>query len=191
MRCTLRVILLSALLTPDPSHCQDRTLYISPLISYDTFHTPGFADGIDFGAGAGVHITPSLALSASVTFGQRSQTFDQIAGSQSINARLISIAGSIEVLVLGRPGSAAVAAALGAGRISSSVDAQTISLGALGSIPIPARSSARGFLQAGFAGEIPISPDLFVVILPSIRLYTAPSTSADLSIAGGLRVGIL
>ncbi|HMK38323.1 MAG TPA: hypothetical protein VK569_03215 [Bacteroidota bacterium] len=191
MRCTLRVILLSALLTPDPSHCQDRTLFVSPLISYDTFQTPGFANGIDLGAGAGLRISRSLALSATVTFGQRSQTFDLIGESQDVNARIVSLAGSFEILFLGNPGSAALAATLGAGRVSSTVDAQTISLGALGSLTIPARSSARGFLQAGLAGELPISADLFVVILPSARFYTAPSTSADFSLAGGLRVGIL
>jgi hypothetical protein len=191
MRCRFYVILLSALLAPDVSLSQDHTFYISPLLSYDSFRTSGFDYGIDFGAGAGVRIGPSLAISASVAFGERTLTFDVIGGSQSIGARLFAIGGSLEVFLLGRPGGAGLAATFGAGRISSTIDAQKVSLGALGSVTIPERSSSRGFLQTGIAGELPLSADVVVVILPSVRLFTPLSSSADFSFTGGLRVGIL
>ena len=191
MRFTLSVILLFTLLTPDSSSCQDRTLYISPLLSYDSFRTPGFDYGLDPGAGAGVRISPSLGVSASVAFGRRTLTFDVIGGSQSFNARLVAIGGALEVLLAGRPGGAGLAATIGAGRISSTFDAQTISLGALGSITLPGHSSTRSFLQAGVAGELPLSADVAVVLIPSVRLFIPPASSADFSFAGGLRVGIL
>jgi hypothetical protein len=190
MRCTLFVILLPALLTPDSSLCQERTFYLSPLLSYDSFRTPGFDYGVDFGAGAGVRISPSLVISASVSFGHRTLTFDVIGGSQSFNARLVAIGGSLEVLLLGRPGGAGLAATFGAGRISSIFDAQTVSLGALGSVTLPGHSSARGFMQTGIAGEIPLSADVVFVVLPSVRFFTPLSSTADFSFAGGLRVGI-
>lgn len=191
MRCMLTVILFSFLLTPEFSFCQDHTLYISPLVSYDSFRTPGFDYGVDFGAGAGIRIGPSLLISGSIAFGQRSLTFDVIGGSQSLSARLVALGGSLEVLLLGRTGGAGLAATFGAGRISSTFDAQTISLGALGSITLPGHSSARSFIQTGIAGELPLSADVAVVILPSVRLFTPFTSSADLSFAGGLRVGIL
>jgi hypothetical protein len=46
-------------------------------------------------------------------------------------------------------------------------------------------------MQAGIAGEFPLSADVAVVLLPSVRLFTPLSSSADFSFAGGLRVGIL
>jgi hypothetical protein len=191
MRGMLCVTLLSALLTPDTSLCQDHTFYISPLLSYDSFRTPGFDYGVDFGGGAGFRISPSLVVSASVGFGRRSLTFDVIGGSQTLGARLVTVGGSLEVLLLGRPGGAGVAAEFGAGRISSTVDAQTVSLGALGSVTLPERSSARNFVKAGLAVELPLSADVVVVILPSLRFFTPLSSSPDFSLAGGLRVGIL
>ena len=191
MRLSLLVILISTLLTPDSSFCQDRPLYLSPLLSFDSFRVPGFDYGVDYGAGAGLRISPSLVLSASVAIGQRSLTFDVIGGSQSFSARLFAIGASLEVLLLGRPGGAGLAATFGAGRISSTFDAQTVSLGALGSVSIPGHSSAQSFLQGGIAGELPLSADVVVVILPSIRLFTPLSSPADFSFAGGLRVGIL
>jgi hypothetical protein len=170
---------------------QDRTLSLSALISYDSFRTPGFDYGVDFGAGAGIRILPSLVFSAAAAFGHRSLTFDVIGGSQSFGARLFAIGVSLEVLLLGRPGGAGVAATFGAGRISSTFDARTVSLGALGSVTLPGHSSVRSFMQAGIAGEFPLSADVAVVLLPSVRLFTPLSSSADFSFAGGLRVGIL
>jgi hypothetical protein len=191
MRFSFLLILVPSLLTPDLSFCQDHTLYISPLLSYDSFRVPGFDYGVDYGAGAGFRISPSLVLSATVAFGQRSLTFDVIGGSESFSARLFAIGASLEVHLLGRPGGAGLAATFGAGRISSTFDALTVSLGALGSVTIPEHSSAQSFMQGGIAGELPLSADVVVVILPSVRLFTPLSSPADFSFAGGLRVGIL
>ncbi len=190
MRC-LFFFLSSALLIPASAVCQDHSLYLSPLLSYDNFRAPGFDYGVDFGAGAGVRISPSLVVSASAAFGRRSLSYDVVGGSQSLTAGIFTFGGSLEVLILGRPGGTHIAMTLGGGRISSTFDARTVSLGALGSITIPAHEESRGFLQAGLAGEIPISPNIGLVILPSARFFTPLAQSADLSLAGGLRVGIL
>jgi hypothetical protein len=190
MRSTLFVILLSTLLTPDSSLCQEHSLYLSPLLSYDSFRTPGFDFGFDFGAGAGFRISHSLVISGSVALGGRTVTFDVIGGSQSLSARIVAIGGSLEVLILGRPGGAGVAATFGAGRISSTFDAHTVSLGALGSVTLPGHSSARSFVQTGISGEIPLGAGVAVVVIPSVRFFTPLSSSADFSLAGGLRVGI-
>jgi hypothetical protein len=191
MRCTFFLILLSTLLTPGTLRSQEHSFSLSALLSYDSFRTPGFDYGVDFGAGAGVRISPSLGVTASVAFGSRTLTFDVIGGSESFNAKLVAIEGSLEVLILGRPGGAGLAATIGGGRISSTLDAHTVSLGALGSITIPGHSGTRSFVQAGVAGEIPLSADVAVVVLPSVRLFTPLTSSADFSFAGGLRVGIL
>ena len=63
MRARFLFILLSALTSSGLLYGQDRTFYISPLLSYDNFHTPGFDYGMDFGAGAGICITQSISLS--------------------------------------------------------------------------------------------------------------------------------
>jgi hypothetical protein len=190
MRARLLLILLSALMTPGLLRGQDRPLYVSPLLSYDNFHTPGFDFGMDFGAGAGLRVSPSISVSAAVLFGPRTLTFDAVAGSQSFTARIFSIEGSVEFLILGRPGSG-VSASFGAGRISGTIDAQSVSLGALGSVTIPERSVARGFLEPGLTGEIPLSQAVGVVIHPSARFFSPLSSPVDFSFAGGLRVGIL
>jgi len=190
MRARLFIVLLSALTTPALLQGQERTLFVSPLLSFDNFHTPGFDYGMDFGAGAGIRLTPSVSISAAVAFGPRTLTFDAVGSPEIFNARLFSITGSIEFLLLGRPG-AGVSAALGAGRISGTIDPQTVSLGALGSISIPERSVARGFIAPGLTGVIPLSPEVGVVIHPSARLFSPLSSQVDFSFEGGLRVGIL
>jgi hypothetical protein len=183
-------ILLSTLLTPGELFSQEHLFSLSALLSYDSFRTPGFDYGFDLGARAGVRISPSLGVSGSVALGHRTLTFDVIGGSQSFNARLVAIEGALDVLIVGRPGGAGLAATIGAGRVSSTFDAQTVSLGALGSITLPGHSSTRSFMQAGVAGELPLSADVAVVLLPSVRLFIPPASSADFSFAGGLRVGI-
>jgi hypothetical protein len=190
MRGSFSLILLCALLTPKEALSQDHTLFISPLISYDRFRTPGFDGGIDFGAGAGVRITPSISVSASAAFGQRTVTYDVIGGSQAESAKLVTLGGSIEFLLLGDQAGAGIAATLGGGWLSGTFDAQKISLGALGSVTIPEHSISRGFVETGVAGRVPLSASVAVVILPSLRLFSPFSTSPDFSIGGGLRVGI-
>ncbi len=190
MRARLLFVFLFALVTPGLLHGQDRTLFVSPLLSFDSFHTPGFDYGMDFGAGAGIRLAPSIFIAAAFAFGPRTLTFDAVGGTEDFNARLFSIEGSIEFLLLGRPGSG-VSAAIGAGRMSGTVDAQSISLGALGSVVIPERSVARGFLEPGFTGEIPLSATVGVVLHPSARLFSPLSSQVDFSFEGGLRVGIL
>jgi hypothetical protein len=187
----LLFILFSALLIPSAAVCQDRFLYLSPLLSYDNFRTPGFDYGFDFGAGASARISPAVMVSASVAFGRRSLAYDVVGGSGSLSAGIFALGGSLEILFLGRAGGTNVAATFGGGKITVTIDARTVSLGALGSITIPSREESRGFLQAGLAGEVPISPNVGFVILPSVRLFTPLSQTADLSLAGGLRVGIL
>ena len=191
MRGSFSLILLSALLTPKESLSQDHALFISPLISYDRLRTPGFDGGVDFGAGAGMRVSPSVSVSVSATFGQRTLTYDVIGGSQSTSARLITLGGSVEFLVLGDRAGAGIAATLGGGWLSGTFDAQKISLGALGSVTIPGHSISRGFVETGLAGRVPLTPDFAVVILPSLRLFSPFTTSPDFSIGGGLRVGIL
>ncbi|HTY60549.1 MAG TPA: hypothetical protein VMF59_17120, partial [Bacteroidota bacterium] len=178
-------------LTPGGARSQERPLYISPLVSYDSFRTPGFDSGVDFGAAAGLRISPSIAVSASVATGTRTVMFDVIGGSESLSARIISAHASLEFLLLGRPGAAGLSAAIGAGRISSTIRAHTVSLGALGSLLIPEQSAARTFFEAGLAGTIPLAPDVALVMLPSVRFYSPISSSPDLSLSGGLRVGVL
>jgi hypothetical protein len=191
MRFILPLILLSVLLIPGTALTQDRSFFVSPILSYDSFRTPGFDYGIDYGAAAGVRLSPALSLSATFAFGRRSLTFDVIGGSGSIGARLFAVGGSLEILLMGRAGSAQASASLGAGRISGTFDAYQVSLGALGSVTIPGHSSAQNFIQAGITGEIPLSGALSLVILPSARFFTPLSSQADFSFAGGLRVGIL
>ncbi len=191
MRFTLRALLLSALLIPGLSLSQERPLYISPLLSFENFRTPGFGYGMDFGAGAGVRITPSLVLSASVATGTRSITIDVIGGSQNLSGRIVVAEVSLEMLLWGRAGGTGLAASLGGGRFSGTVDAHAVALGALGSVTLPEQSAARGYARAAVTGEFPLAADVVAVISPALRFFTPVSSSLDFSIAGGLRVGIL
>ena len=191
MRATLCVILFVPLLTPGSARSQDRPLYLSPLVSYDSYRTSGFDPGVDFGAAAGVRISPSIVISASVATGTRTRTFDVIGGSENLSTRLTSAGASLEILLLGRPGGAGVSAAIGAGRISSTIGAHTVSLGALGTLQIPEQTAARTFLETGIAGALPLAANVVFVICPSVRFSSPISSSPDLSFSGGLRVGFL
>jgi hypothetical protein len=191
MRFILPLILLYVFLSAGTTLSQDRSFYVSPLLSYEKFRTQDFDYGIDYGAAAGVRLSDALSLSASAAFGRRTLSFDVIGGTGSIGAGLVTVSGSIELLLLGRAGSAQASATLGAGRIFSTFDAYRVSLGALGSVTIPAHSSAQNYIQAGVTGEIPLTAGVSVVILPSVRFFAPLSSQADFSIAGGFRVGIL
>lgn len=192
MRRISCVLFVLAFLFSEFSDAQEHVFYFSPIVSFDSFHSLGFDSGFDYGIGAGVRLNPTFTVSIAALFGERTPTFDLIGATGSLDTKLSSFEGSLEVLVLGQSGRAELSVTGGGGLLSSSVGPHTISLGALGSLTLPGSSTSQGFLRAGLAAALPLGRAVELVIIPSLRRLTPVSSSTnDVAIAGGLRVGIL
>jgi hypothetical protein len=136
-------------------------------------------------------LNTDLLLSAAVAYTQRSLRFDVIGGQRALGARLFVYECSLEILALGHAGKAELAATLGGGGAATTLDAYAVSVGALGSVAVPERSGTEGFVKAGLVAGIPLSPTVNVILLPAVRFFAPFSLpSADISVSGGLRVGI-
>ncbi|HXX65002.1 MAG TPA: hypothetical protein VEO56_14475 [Bacteroidota bacterium] len=192
MRRISCVLLILALPLSEFSVAQGHAFYFSPIISFDSFHSLGFDSGLDYGIGAGVRLNPTLTFSVAALFGERTPTFDLIGATGTLDTKVSSYEGSLEVLALGQAGRAELSVIVGGGLLSSSVGPHSVSLGALGSLTVPGSSSSQGFFQAGLAAGLPLGRAVEIVIIPSLRRLTPVSSSSnDVAIAGGLRVGIL
>jgi hypothetical protein len=189
-RVVCATFLLVSLCSCD-SRSQGHLLFISPFTSYDSFRSLGFSHGFDFGASAGVRLTPSLTFVADLGFGARTEPFDLIGGSDRLDLRLTIYEATLEQLLFGRPDAVAADLLIGGGGISSSVDGHTVSLGALGSVTVPPRSDNAGYLIAGLRGVCPLTPDAALTIAPMIRIFRPfTESTTDISISGGVRVGL-
>jgi hypothetical protein len=191
MRRLLCATILIASLSLCDAQSQDHIFFLSPLVSYDSFRSLGFPNGIEYGAAAGIRLTSTLALAATVALGDRSQPFDLIGGSDQFHVRVIAYGATLEHTFAGEPGSVEAAVLLGGGGVFSAVEKRTVSAGALGVVTIPGRSQTRSFLHAGVRGSIPLTRNVAMTLSPALRVFTPFSSSAaDFSIAGGIRVGL-
>jgi hypothetical protein len=186
------IVLLLLLLVPTGSHSQHISLSLTPQFSHDTFHALGFEAGIDLGIAVGARIDSAVMIGASIAYGRRSRQYDAVEETEALNAGLLIYGCSVEFPVLGRDGGTQVTATIGGGGISTTVEKRTVSAGALGRITIPARTDARGYVQAGALVGIPVFARIDLVVQPVLRIL-APLSSpvADMSIAGGIRVRII
>ena len=124
-------------------------------------------------------------------FGSRTVQYDIVGGTNTLDARTVSYTMMLSARLLGGYEGAELAAVLGGGALFTSVDARTISAGALGTITIPPRSETRALVLAGVSAALPLSPRLAFMLEPTIRLMAPMSSSTlDYSIAGGLRVDL-
>jgi hypothetical protein len=172
-------------------YSQGHLLSLSPLVSFDSFHSLGLSPGVDFGAAAGIRLMPTVTFMTTLSFGTRNEPFDLIGASDHFNVRIIVYEATLEQFLLGEPDGAAVAILLGGGGLSSTIDARSVSLGALGSMTVPPRSDTEGFLVTGLRGIFPLTSGAAVTIAPRLRVFRPfASSTTDLSITGGIRVGL-
>jgi len=183
-------LFLCALLIMQTGRAQEHSLSLSPFISYDRFQASGFDAGLDYGAALSVRVVDGLSVRAGAALGSRSTTFDVAGGTRNLNGRLSELSLSMEYRIIGTGGSPSLLLSLGGGRISTTVDATTVSLGALGTLTIPAHAASHGFAEGGLTGILPVSRGVGIFLRPALRSTGAGSNSPDVSIAGGLRVGL-
>jgi len=191
MRLIPFALILCTLLVPAAGRAQEHELTLSPFLSYDRYRHSGFDAGLDYGAAAAVHVAEGFSLRAEAAFGTRSIPFDVVGGTQFLSGTITQFSLSAEYRLLGTVRGLALSLSLGAGRIATRVDGTTVSLGALGSLPIPARTGGRGFFEGGATAEAHIAGSVGVFIRPALRTGAAGSAAADVSLEGGLRVGLL
>lgn len=171
---------------------QLHTFFVSPVASFESYRALGLDPGAGFGVSLGSNVSQSLAFSASLLFGSRTRSFQALGAPDQIRVRIVSIEAGVEHLLIGEPGGICGSLVAGGGAVSSSTDGRTVSLGALGTMEIPARSHTDGFLAAGVRGMLPFGSSIALTIAPVVRFFTPfASSPADLSISGGLRVGLL
>jgi len=189
MRLIPFALILCALPFPGTGRAQEHALTFSPFLSYDRYQGSGFDAGFDYGAAAALRLAAGLSVRAEASFGPRTITYDVVGGTQSLSGRVSEISLGAEYRLWGSATSAALSLSLGGGRIGATVDATTVSLGALGTLTIPARSSAHGFLEGGLTAAVPLTGRVGVFLRPAYRSGAA-GPAADYSLEGGLRVGL-
>jgi hypothetical protein len=191
MRRTLFFCCLAIALLPVPSRSQDHSVYLSPLLSVESFNALSLGSGLSVGGSVSFDFTDPLRASCAVLFGTRTAAFDLIGTTGHLDVHTVTYAGSVSYRFLGTREGGELAAALGGGAVVSSVDAMTVRAGGLGSITIPARKESHGVLLAGLSGAWPLSSRLALTCEPAVRFVTPfASGQADYVIAGGLRVAL-
>ncbi len=177
---------------PSVGHSQFKHLSFTALLSHDSYHTLGFVSGIDMGGSLGYRPDSVIQISGSLFFSKRSVSFDLIGDTRSLDARMYTIACAVEYAFLGHQGQWTLSALAGGGAIVTSTDAMMVSLGAAGTVGIPARRTTSGFLQTGLRFALPFAPRFEAVVQPALRFSTPiSSATGDVSLAGGLCVLLL
>ncbi|HUI09583.1 MAG TPA: hypothetical protein VL221_04595 [Bacteroidota bacterium] len=190
MRLVTILLILYALLIPDAGFAQEHAFTLSPFLSYDRYRISGFDAGFDYGAALGVRIADRLALRAEAAFGSRSIAFDAIGGTESLGAHLTELSIGAEYRLIGDARGASLSLSLGGGRLAATVDAATVSLGALGTLAVPSRASARNFLEGGLTACLPLAGGLGLFVRPALRAAVQAPAASDFSVEGGLRVAL-
>jgi len=189
MRLTPFALILCALPLPGRSCAQEHALTLSPFLSYDRYQGSGFDAGFDYGAAAALRLAGGLSIRAEAAFGPRTITYDVPGGTQFLTGRISQVSLSAEYRLIGSAAGTAVSLSVGGGRIGTTVDETTVSLGALGTLAIPARTAAHGFAEAGMTACTPISRNVGMYIRPALRSGLT-GAAADISLEGGFRVGL-
>ena len=178
-------------LLPALSFPQERTVYLTPLVSFDSYSALDLGNGMSFGASLSADVAGPVRVTCAALFGTRSVAFDRIGRRSALDVHVNAYAGSVSVRILGNREGGELAAALGGGAVVSSVDALTVPAGGLGSITVPSRSETRGFITAGLAAALPFSSRVALTCEPSLRFVTPlASAPVDFIIAGGIRVSL-
>jgi hypothetical protein len=162
---------------------------LTPLLSFDTFHSLGFTSTPGYGALLAVPIAGAFSCDLTAVFSTPNIIFDNIGGTTSAAVRVTRLQAAVAIRVAGDDHSIGVALVGGGGTILSHVPPMTISLGALGSHAIPDRSSGNGFLLGGLRFEAAIAPQLGFVVTPAVRFVSTEGRfHRDVSVAGGISV---
>lgn len=173
------------------SSAQNLRFSVTPFLSYDSYRGLGFEPGMNAGLSAQFRFTDDLIGGATVSFGDRDITVDLISTSRRLTANLVSYSADVEIRVAGDSGGMELLFAAGAGGVTSSTEGMRLSLGAAGMLDVPSRSDTRNFVEAGAHALLPLSGRIAVSLRPSIRAFSPLSHAVpDVTIAGGLRVGI-
>jgi len=179
------------ILLPVPVFPQDFSVYLTPLVSFDSYNALGLGTGMSFGASVAVDVAGPVRVTCAALFGTRTAAYDLIGRTGHVDVHTSTYAGSVSFRILGYREGGELAAALGGGAVVSSVDPLTVPAGGLGVLTIPARTETRGYVAAGLSGALSVSSRVALTCDPAIRLMTPLSSApADFAITGGIRVAL-
>lgn len=191
MRRVLLASCTSLLLLPVPTFPQDFSVYLSPLVSFDSFQALDLGTGMNLGAAVAVDVAGPVRVSFAALFGTRTAAYDLIGRTGHVDVRTSTYAGSVSFRILGSREGGELAAALGGGAVVSSIDPLRVPAGGLGILTIPARTETRGFVALGLSGAVPLSSRVAITCNPSLRFLSPLSSApADYAITGGIRVAL-
>jgi len=190
MRLIPFALLICVLPLTEISLAQEHALTLSPFLSYDRYQASGFDAGLDFGVAAALRIVDNLSVRAEAAFGSRTIPYDAVGEKRFLSGRFSEVSLCAAYRLIGSARSAALSLSLGIGKMSATVDATTVSLGALGTLAVPARTASHGFVEGALAAEVPLAGRAGFFVRPALRSGPAGSSSADFSLEGGLRVGL-
>jgi len=191
MRRALLASCTALVLIPVPAFPQDFSVYVTPLVSFDSFHALDLGTGMTLGAAVAVDVAGPVRVSCAALFGTRTAAYDLIGRTGHVDVRTSTYAGSVSFRMLGSREGGELAAALGGGAVVSSVDPLTVPAGGLGVLTIPARSETRGYVSLGLSGALALSSRVAITCDPSLRFLTPLSSApVDYAITGGIRVAL-
>lgn len=189
MRLIPFALILCALPLSGAARAQEHPFSFSPFLSFDRYRSSGFDAGFDYGAAAAYSFPDGLSFRAEAAFGQRTITYDVVGGTQFLSGRVSEFSLSAGYRLIGGAAGPSLSLSLGAGRTGATVDATTVSLGALGTLAIPERTAAHGFVEAGLTACTTFSRSVGIFLRPALRSVST-GAPADISLEGGLRVGL-
>jgi hypothetical protein len=191
MRRALLASCTALVLLTVPASSQDFSVYLTPLVSFDSYNALDLGPGMNIGASVTVDIAGPLRITGAALFGTRTASYDLIGRTGHVDVRTGTYAGSVSFRVLGSREGGELAAVLGGGAVVSSVDPMTVPAGGLGVVTIPGREETRGYIALGFSGALPLSSRVAITCDPALRFMTPLSSApADYAISGGIRVAL-
>lgn len=191
MRRALLATCTTLMLVPGLAFSQDYSVYLTPLVSFDSFHALDLGTGITVGATVAWDVAGPFRFNGAALFGTRRASYDLIGGTGFVDVHTSAYAGSVSWRVLGSREGGELAAVLGGGAVVSSVDPLSIAAGGFGVVAIPARTETRGFVTLGLSGAVSLSSRVALTCDPALRFLTPLSSApADYAISGGIRVAL-
>ena len=134
-------------------------------------------------------VSDDLLLQGGGTFTSTDQQYDAIDAPHSVPSRVTTVFVQIEYLLLSVPAVFDLSPTIGIGSMHIQIDAQRVSLGALGEITIPESGENRTLYSAGLVASRQLVGRVGIRVSP--MAWFSPAGGPNYSIQGGVSVGLL
>jgi len=189
---TLLALLLLLGIDFGTSNSQPHTLSFHAHASLSAFHNDfGLDYHLGFGASIGYGLSERAETGLIGTWSTATRKFDLVGSTGNLDVRIAQYQGKLTYTVQSIFGIADVCPSASIGIIRLTTQSQTVQLGAIGNIRIPARTEDHFIYSGGIRLSRAIAPRLAIEVEPQVSLVSTSSLRANYSLTGGISLGIL